>query len=553
MQRAPNSLVLGTALCAAVVSVACSRNAAQADARAAAAVHVGPGLAREQALTLSIDNAPSTLDPLLSSETATQHILDDLFEGLVAIGIDGKPVPGVASDWTVSADGKTWTFHLRENARWSNGAPVTAQDFIYAWRREVDPTTAASFAQFLDSLVNAQQIIDGKMPPSSLGVDSPDPHTLVIHLRAPVGYFLDLLDQQYFYPLYEPAVSRWGEQWVLPEHMVSNGPFRLQDEVRTTRITLVRNPSYWDAGSVHLERLTYVILPDQNVQSLRFQSGEVQFAYNFPYSQYSWLKGRFGDQAVIAPFLGTQLIEFNVGAAPFRNNPALRHALSMAIDRSILTQYVKRGLNKAAFDLVPPLPGYTQATPAWANLTDSQRYAEARRLYAAAGYSKDHPLRLELSIPHQGSGDRLIYDAVIDMWYRHLGAEVSLDLPEFKVFLQEQQLHKLPISQMAWTGDYPDPLTFLDLFRTGSDSNFAQYSNAHFDELLSNAELAVKPEARYRLLSEAEAVLNEDAAMIPLYYYGSRHLIKPYVTGWRSNLIDRHPARYLSVLEHPGN
>jgi oligopeptide transport system substrate-binding protein len=552
MQRAPNSLVLGTALCAAVVSVACSRNAAQADARAAAAVHVGPGLAREQALTLSIDNAPSTLDPLLSSETATQHILDDLFEGLVAIGIDGRPVPGVASNWTVSADGKTWTFQLRENARWSNGATVTAQDFIYAWRRAVDPRTASAYAQFLGSLVNAQEIIDGKMPPSALGVESPNPRTLIIHLTSPVGYLLDLLDQQYFYPLYEPAISQWGDQWVLPEHMVCNGAFHLQEEIRNTRITLAKNSSYWDAQNVRLERVMYLVLPDQSVQSLRYQSGDVQFAYNFPSSQYPWLRQRFEDQAVTAPYLGTLMIEFNMQAAPFQYSPALRRALSMAIDRNVLTRYLKKGLNQDAFDLVPPLVGYTQAVPTWAKLTDAERYTEARRLYAEAGYSKEHPLRLELSVPNQGPENRLVFDAVVDMWYRHLGAQVALDQPELKVLLQQEQLHKLPLYQVAWIGDYPDALTFLDLFRTGSDANFAQYSNTHFDDLLSNAARALNPDERYRLLSEAEGVLNEDAAMIPLFYYGSRHLIAPYVRGWQGNLVDRHPSRFVYLRAHSG-
>jgi oligopeptide transport system substrate-binding protein len=552
-RRAPNLLVLGTALCAAAASVACSRDNAQAQANVhAAATQIGPGLASIQTLTLSIDNAPTTLDPLLTTETATQHVLDDLFEGLVALGVDGRPVPGVASDWVVSPDGKTWTFHLRADAHWSNGAPVTAQDFIYAWRREVDPKTAAAYAQFLGPLVNAPEIAAGKMPPSSLGVDSPDPRTLVIHLTAPVGYLLDLLDQQYFYPLYEPALSQWGDQWVLPQHMVCNGAFRLQEEERNTRITLAKNPNYWDASHVRLERVTYLVLPDQSIESLRFQSGEVQFAYYFPSSQYSWLKERIGDQAVTAPYLGTLMIEFNVQSPPFKNNPALRRALSMAIDRTALTRYLKQNLNEPAYDLVPPLIGYAQATQPWAQLTDSQRYAEARRAYAEAGYSKDHPLRLELSIPNQGPENRLIFDAIVDMWYRHLGADVALDVRELKVLIQEEQLHKLPLYQLAWIGDYPDALTFLDLFRTGSDANFAQYSNAHFDELISAAERAT-PAARYQLLSDAEAVLNEDTAMIPLFYYGSRHLIKPYVKGWQSNLIDRHPSRFMYLLEHTSN
>ncbi|HWW19571.1 MAG TPA: peptide ABC transporter substrate-binding protein, partial [Steroidobacteraceae bacterium] len=326
MRLASTLFVLCTAPSCAVLT-ACGHGTAQAVPHPAMS-QVGTDLASEQTLTLSIDSAPTTLDPLLTTETQTQHILDDLFEGLVAIGIDGKPVPGVASDWAVSQDGMTWTFHLRADARWSNGAPVTAQDFIYAWRRELDPKTGSAYGQSLAPLVNAEQISAGKMPASALGVDSPDPRTLVIHLSAPVPYFLSILDQQYFYPLYEPAISQWGDQWTRPEHMVSNGAFRLQEDAGNSRITLAKNSSYWDARNVRLEQVTYIVLTDQNIHSLRFQSGEVQFAYFFPSSQYQWLKSHFGDQAVVAPFLGTLFIGFNLNLPPFRNNPALRRALS---------------------------------------------------------------------------------------------------------------------------------------------------------------------------------------------------------------------------------
>jgi oligopeptide transport system substrate-binding protein len=517
---------------------------------ATGAAQTPPVLATEQALTVSLDNAPATLDPLLTTETATQHILDDLFEGLVTLGIDGRPVPGVARDWSVSADEKTWQFHLRGDARWSNGSPVTAQDFIYAWRREVDPRTGAAYAQSLAPLVNAQEIEAGKMPPSSLGVESPDPKTLVMHLTAPVPYLLDILNQQYFYPLYEPAISKWGDEWVRPEHMVSNGAFRLQDTAQNTRVILTKNPYYWDARNVRLERVTYLVLPDPSVHALRFQSGDVQFAYTFPASQSQWLNSHFPGQAITAPYLGTLLIEFNMQSKPFKNNLPLRRALSMAIDRDALTRYIKQGLNVSAVDLVPPLTGYTQADPAWAKLSDTQRYEEARRLYKQAGYSAEHPLRLELSIPAQGPDSRHVFEAVIAMWYEHLGAEVALDQRELKVLMQEERLHKVPLYQFAWTGDFPDPLTFLALFSTDSETNFGDYSSSSFDRLIGQAEQSAAPGERYQLLTQAEGILNDDAAMIPLFYYGSRHLIKPYVKGWQSNLIDRHPARFMYVLQH---
>lgn len=552
MRATSNPILLCMAV-AAVLSDDCSRGAAQQPPPPPLAVQVRSDLAAEQALTISIDTAPTTLDPLLTAESQTTHVLDDLFEGLVALGVDGKPVPGVAREWAVSEDGRTWTFHLRADARWSNGEPVTAQDFIFAWEREVDPKTGAPYAQLLASLVNAEQIMAGKLPPTALGVDSPDPHTLIVHLTASVPYFLEILDQQYFYPLYAPALKQWGDEWVSAQHMVCNGAFHLQEDARSVRIGLERNPYYWDSRNVRLQRVTYLVLPDANVHSLRFQSDEVQFTYTFPSSQFPWLKAHFADQVVTAPYLGTMMIEFNMNAPPFANNPVLRRALSMAIDRRALTHYLKQGLNEDAVDLVPPLRGYSQASPAWAHLTDEQRYAEARRLYAEAGYSFAHPLRVELSIPSQGADSRVIYEAIIDMWHRNLGAEVALDQRELRVLIQEEQLHKLAFYQLAWIGDYPDPLTFLDLFKTESETNFGQYSNANFDALMSSAEHQQDSKARYTVLSEAEDVLNQDTATIPLYYYGSRHLIKPYVKGWQSNLPDRHPSRYMYLLDHVSN
>jgi oligopeptide transport system substrate-binding protein len=514
------------------------------------AATIESGLATPQALTLSLDNAPATLDPLLSTETATQHILDDLFEGLVALGIDGQPVPGVASDWTVGTDGKTWTFHLRANARWSNGKPVTAADFIYAWRREVDPKTGAAYAQALAPIVNAPDIAMGRLPPTALGVESPDPLTLIVHLSGPVPYFLEILDQQYFYPLYEPAISQWGDAWTRPENLVSDGAFRLEENVQSSRITLAKNPLYWDAANVHLEHVTYLTVSDAGIQSLRYQAGEVQFTYSFAVSQYDWLKSQFSDQAVTAPYLGTFMLEFNMDMPPFKHNPLLRRALAMAVDRDALARYMKKGLNIPAVGLVPPLHDYHQAVPAWAALPDQARYEEARRLYHEAGYSAQHPLRMDLTAPSQGPDSRHVLEAVAAMWQQYLGAEIGIDQREHQVLLQEESLHKIPLYQFAWIGDYPDPLTFLELFSTGSDTNFEKYSNADFDTLMKAASQETDPAKRYQLLARAEQHLIDDAAIVPLFFYGSRHLIKPYVKGWQSNLVDRHPARFMYVLKH---
>jgi oligopeptide transport system substrate-binding protein len=514
---------------------------------------VGTELAAQQELVRSLDNAPTALDPALVSDTPAFHVLGDLFEGLVAVGIDGKPVPGVASSWKVSDDGRSWVFHLRPDARWSNGKTVTAHDFIYAWRREIDPQTGAPYAQALAPIVNALDIASSKKPITDLGVESPDPRTLVIHLTAPTPYFLDILDQQCFYPLYEPTIQRWLSNWTRPEHMVSNGAFLLADNVLHGHIILARNPFYWDARNVPLEHVTYVPISDQGIHTMRFESGEVQFTYTFPSMQYAWLRSHLGDQAVASPYLGTVMLEFNVELPPFKDNLPLRRALSMAIDRDALARYLKEGLNVAATGVVPPLDGYLQGAPAWAQISSEERYSSARKLYREAGYSEKTPLRLNINASIQGSENRHVMEAVAAMWHQHLGADIGLDEREFQVLLQEMQLHTLPLYQFTWTGDYPDPLTFLELFSTGSQTNFSGYSNPDFDELLAKAQQEIDPGRRYQILSRAERMVNDDAISIPLFYYGSRHLIKPYLKGWQTNLMDRHPSRYMYLLQHSAN
>jgi oligopeptide transport system substrate-binding protein len=518
-----------------------------------AALQVGTGLDAQQVLTRSLDDPPRALDPSLTDDVPTAHILGDLFEGLVAVAIDGKPVPGVASSWEISSDGKTWVFHLRREARWSNGEPVTAQDFVYAWRRELAPHTGAAYAQALAPIANAMDIVRARKPLEALGVESPNPQTLIVHLIDPTPYFLELLDQQYFFPLYEPAITRWGEEWTHPEHMVCNGPFVLTENVLNGHVTLAKNPLYWDARDVQLQRVTYLENPDSNFHKLRFLAGDLQFAGTFPPTQYTWLKAQLADQAVTAPYLGTYMMEFNFTGAPFKGNLPLRRALTMAVDRDTLVRYMKLGLNLAAVGLVPPLDGYTQATPSWAGLSTAVRYETAQRLYHEAGYSEQHPLRIDINMPAQGADDRHFMEAIAAMWHQVLGADVGIDEREFRVLLQQESLHTLPLYQFAWIGDYPDPLTFLELFSTGSQTNRSGYSNAAFDQLLDKARQEADPSRRYEILTQAEQILNEDAASIPLFYYGSRHLIKPYVKGWQSNLIDRNPSRYMYVLQHSGH
>ncbi len=513
-------------------------------------IKVGHTLAASQELTRAVDaGSMRSLDPSIATDVPAGHVLDDLFEGLTRLDEGGEPVPGMASSWQSSADGRNWTFHLRE-ARWSNGDPIRAADFVYAWRRTVTPATASDSAQFLAPVVNAIAISEGRLPASALGISAPDERTVRVSLNAPTPYLLSLLTKSYAYPQYEPAVRAHGEDWVRPEYMVSNGAFVLREHVIGGRVTLAKNPRYWDAAHVRLQRVVYLPL-DRAMQTSRFFAGALMFTDSFSAEQTSWLRARLGTQVVSAPYLGNFVLGLNAQRPPFAGNRNLRMALTLGVDRERLVRYVRQGLYEPAWTPTPPLPGYQAPVPDWAHLSVDARHALARRYYSAAGYSRQHPLRIEIHYPTD-TDNRRTYEAVAAMWRANLGVQVEIYNEEFRVQLIERHLKKLALFHYAWIGDYPDPYTFLQLFQTGFSYNDGGYSNQRYDALLSAAGNEADAQRRLQLLAQAEAILNEDIACIPLYYYATRHLIKSYVRGWTSNIQDRNLSQYMYLLEHQG-
>jgi oligopeptide transport system substrate-binding protein len=511
---------------------------------------VGQALATSQVLVRAVDaGGMRSIDPSISTDVPAAHVLDDLFEGLTRLDVNGEPGPGVANHWETSADGRVWTFHLRA-AQWSNGVPVRAGDFVYAWRRTVDPATASDYAQALAPVANALAISSGQMHASALGVAAPDERTLRVTLNAPTPYLLSLLSKSYTYPQYEPAIRDHGDDWVRPEFIVSNGAFVLREYVIGGRVTLERNPRYWGAEHVRLQRVVYLPL-DRAVQTARFFAGELMFTDSFSAEQTAWLRARLGSQVVSAPYLGNFVLGLNQVRPPFAGDRNLRLALTLGVDRETLVRYVRQGLYQPAWTPVPPLPGYQAPLPAWARLPEAARHELARRYYAAAGYSRQHPLRVALHYPTD-SDNRRTYEAVAAMWRANLGAEVETYNEEFRVQLNERHLKKLALFHYAWIGDYPDPYTFLQLFQTGFGYNDGGYSNPRYDALLTAAGNEPDAARRLQLLSQAESILDDDVACIPLYYYATRHLIKSYVRGWASNIQDRNLSQYMYLLEHQG-
>jgi oligopeptide transport system substrate-binding protein len=428
---------------------------------------------------------------------------------------------------------------------------VTAADFLYAWQRQVDPKTGSEYAQALAPIVGAMDIATGHAPVENLGVSAPDAHTLRVSLIAPTPYLLALVADSYLQPLHRATIEKFGDDWSRPEHMVSNGPFVLTEFIIGDRITLDKNARYWAAATVHPTRVIYYPL-DSVIQISRYLAGDIELSDVFQTDQFQWLKSQLGDQVHTGPYLGIQQLVFNMIDGPFAHNPDLRRALSMAVDRRILANKVRLGVQEPAFSILPPLAGYHQPVPVWANWSDARRHAEARRLYAAAGYSAQNPLRVQL-LYSTDPQNRDLYDAVAAMWRTTLGADVEPYNEEFRVYLQDAALHKAVLMQNFWIGDFPDPFTFLQLFQSGFEQNFGGLSDHRFDALLAEAANEPDNERRFRLFEQAETRLNDEADGVPLLYYTSRHLIKPYLKGWHLNLLDRMPSRYLYVLEHQGN
>lgn len=499
-----------------------------------------------------IDTPPTTLDPALNTAIATQRVLDDLFEGLARVDASGETVPAMARRWTESADGRVWTFELREDARWSNGDPLTAHDFVFAWRRLVDPRTRSRSVQQVTPIINALAIASGEAPPESLGVRALGDHVLEVRLQQRTPWFLYLTTNNFLFPVHAPTILTHGAAWTRPGTLVSNGPFRLVSYRINGAVRLERNPHHPDHDSLKLDAVTYFPVTDRTAASARYLAGDLDISDAFQLDDLDWLRSRLRPGEVrLEPYFGTVMLGMHATRPPF-DDVRLRLAMNLAIDREIITDKLLHGVYLPAWNVVPPVPGYVPAVPEWATWPAERRHARARELYAEAGYSRSKPLRVELAYATGDPQTRRTLEAISAMWRIVLGADVQLASEEFRVLLQNRVLGKHTLYWNAWIGDYPDPLTFLELLRKTSGQNFGKYVNERFESLLDQALASGDDAARARLYAEAEHLLNEDAINLPLYFYQSRHLVKPYVRGFRSNAMDRIASRELWLAPPEG-
>lgn len=493
---------------------------------------------------------PETLDPHKSTGVPENNILNDIEEGLVAWAADGTITPGIAESWETSDDGLTWTFHLRES-KWSNGDALTAEDFVYSFRRAVDPATASDYAPILAPIVNVESAIAGEKKPEEIGVAATDPKTLTITLNSPTPYLLGLLAHNISFPVHKATVEKFGDQWTRPGNAVTNGAFTISDWVPQSQVTLVKNPNYWDADSVKLDKIVYYPTEDIEEELKRYRAGELDWTYEVPNTQIKWLRENMAEEFHNAPYLGTYYYVINLTKEPLGSNKALREALSLALDRETLVEKITGAGELPAYSWVPPgLNDYVQQSLPFKDTAKEERIAQAKKLLADAGYGPDNPLKVEL-LYNTSENHKRIAVAVQAMWKQALGVDVTLHNEEWKVYLDTRDQKNHQIARAGWIGDYPDPINFLDMFlSTAGPRNDAGYNNPEYDRLLAEAAApTTDPAKRMELLAQAERIFLDDYAIIPVYHYVTKHMVSKKVAGFEFNILDIHRGKYLSMAE----
>jgi len=498
---------------------------------------------REQVLYRGIGSEPAGLDPQLATGLAEQCVTSALFEGLVTEDPhDLHPVPGVADHWEISPDGLTYTFHLRADARWSNGAPVTAPDFVASFRRILTPSLAADNATLFYVLLNAEAFNRGRLADfGQVGCAALDARTLQLTLAHPAPYFLELLTQMPFLPVPVSVIAQAGpadqrgNPWARPGRLVGNGPFTLRSWRPNEEIVVVKSPAYWDASRVRLQAIHFYPIDSRDAEERAFRAGQLHVTYTLPAAKVDAYRQNAPQLLRIDPYLNTYFFRLNVRRPPL-DDERVRRALALAIDRAAIAGQVLRGGQQPAASFTPPgLPGYTPPAGVGTDV------AAARQLLAAAGFPDGKGLPpLELLLDNSGNL-RLVAEAVQEMWRRELGVDVRLINQELKVVLADRRAGQYQIVLSDWVGDYLDPTTFLNVWRGDSGNNHTGWSSSEYDALLNAADRTVDPVARAALLRQAEARLLAAAPVIPLYFNPHVFLLQPSVHGWYPTVLDHHP------------
>ncbi|AGB71993.1 MULTISPECIES: peptide ABC transporter substrate-binding protein [Rhizobium] len=503
------------------------------------------------AATLNIHNGgdPTSLDPQKISGDWENRIDGDIFEGLVTEDPKDNPIPGQAASWTISPDQKVYTFKLRDGIKWSDGQPVTAQDFVFAFQRLMDPKTAAQYAYLQYTILNAEKINKGEIKDlTQLGVKAIDDKTLEITLENPTPYFLNALMHYTAYPLPKHVVEAKGDQWVKIGNIVTNGPYKPTEWVPGSHVSMVKSDQYYDAKDIKIDNVNYYTLEDQAAALKRYRAGEFDILTSFPADQFDWIQKNLPGQAHVVPFLGTYYYVLNSTKPPF-DDKRVRQALSMAVNREVIGPKILGTGELPSYSWVPPgTANYGEpAYVSWKDEPYKQKVEEAKKLLKEAGFGPDHPLKAQLRYNTNDNHKRIAV-AIAAMW-KPLGVDIELYNTETKVHYDEMQRGEVQIGRAGWLADYNDPINFLNLLSTGVEMNYGRWSNKDYDALIKQGNEEIDLKKRAEIYKKAEQLALDDSAAIPIYYYVSQNIVAPKVQGFVDNIQDIHRTRWLSIKE----
>ena len=493
---------------------------------------------------------PETLDTHKTSTVQEAHILRDMLEGLVTYNAKGEAVPGQAEKWEISDDGKTYRFTLRDGVKWSNGDPVKASDFVYSYRRIMDPATGAKYANILYPIAGSEKANKGQGKIEDIGVKAIDDKTLEIRLEQATPYFLELLTHQTSLPVHQASVEKFGKDFVKPGNMVSNGAYKLAEFVPNSHIKLVKNENYYGAKDVKIDTVNYFPNSDFSAMVRRYEAGELDTTDDLPADQMKSLKERFKDQVKLGPWLGTWYLVVNSSKAPF-NDVRVRQALATGLDREFIAEQIWGQTMQPGYSFMPPGVG-NAGEPAYMDskdLSPIDREDKAKAMLKEAGFGPGKPLKVEIRY-NTTDNNRNTVIAVAEQW-KQLGVETTFVNTDGKThFAHLRDGGDFDIARYGWIADFSDPEGFLFLLRSDNKGfNYGKYNNPEFDGLLKQASTELDLKKRAEIMHKAEAILMKDMPWIPVMYYGKSHLISPKIQGFLQNTRGVYPTRFLSKTQ----
>lgn len=508
---------------------------------------------QNQILYYGNGDEPKSLDPHLTTGSPDNNIIMNLFEGLISKNpATLEPTPGVAEFWTISEDGRVYTFQLRKNARWSNGEPLTAKDFVYSWRRALTPSVPNAYAYMMFGIEGAEDFYNGKIKDfSRVGVKALSAHELQVTLNNPAHYFLQLLDHHSYYPVHGPTLEKFGgmndptSKWILPGNLVGNGPFVLKSWEINKVIELVKSETYWDRDAVKLRAVHFFPIEDQQAEERAFRSGQIHLT-NTPQMDIEKIqtyREKNPDVLRMVPTYSSYYYEFNVNRKPL-DDARVRRAFALAVDRALITERVTKGGEVVSFNFVPPDPSGYQPQVYW-----HEDIAEAQRLLAEAGYPDGNGFPVFSLLYNTHDNHQKVALAVQQMLKKNLNINIELENKEWKVYMAARKNMEHDIVRAGWIADYMDPSNFFDILRSYSGNNNTGWKSAQYDELMNLISETADVGRRNELFEEANRILAEEMPVLPLYYYSDLNLVHTAVQGWYDNAMHFHPLKHVYLQE----